>query len=67
MVLNARSHDPERKRRVRIIEINQDSVLIDGNHPQAGKAIDLALNLISIDSTSETNRRKPQIDTGGES
>jgi FKBP-type peptidyl-prolyl cis-trans isomerase 2 len=50
MVLNARSHDPERKRRVRIVEIKPDSILIDGNHPQAGKSIDLAVNLISIDS-----------------
>ena len=55
------------RRRVRIVKINPDSLLVDGNHPLAGKVIELEVCLISIDSSSDANRTKPQFDMGGES
>jgi FKBP-type peptidyl-prolyl cis-trans isomerase 2 len=56
-----------RRRRVRIVKINPDSVLVDGNHPLAGKVVELEVCLVSIDSSPNTNRTKPQFDIGGES
>jgi FKBP-type peptidyl-prolyl cis-trans isomerase 2 len=56
-----------RRRRVRIVKIDLDSVLVDGNHPLAGKVVEIEVCLISIDSSSNANRRKPQFDMGGES
>jgi FKBP-type peptidyl-prolyl cis-trans isomerase 2 len=56
-----------RRRRIRIVKINPDSVLVDGNHPLAGKVVELEVSLISIDSSSDANRSKPQFDMGGES
>jgi len=37
-----------RRRRVRVFEINLDSVLVDGNHPLAGKVIVLDIMLLSL-------------------
>ena len=54
-----------RRQRVRVVEINPDSVTVDGNHPLAGKVIELEVNLISLDSSSNTNKQKPQFDLGG--
>ena len=54
-----------RRERVRVVEINSDSVTVDGNHPLAGKVIELEVNLISVDSSSNANKRKPQFDLGG--
>jgi len=55
------------RRRVRVVKIGPDSVLLDGNHPLAGKVVELEICLISIDSSSDANRSKPQFDMGGES
>jgi peptidylprolyl isomerase len=54
-----------RRRRVTVVEIRPDSVLVDGNHPLAGKVIELEVVLISLDSSSNANKEKPQFDTGG--
>lgn len=54
-----------RRQSFRIIEINAESVTVDGNHPLAGQVIELEVNLISLDSSSNTNKRKPQFDLGG--
>jgi peptidylprolyl isomerase len=56
-----------RRRRVRVVKIGPRSVLVDGNHPLAGKVVELEICLISIDSSSDANRSKPQFDMGGES
>ena len=56
-----------RRRRVRVVKINPNSVMLDGNHPLAGKVVELEICLISIDSSSDANRSKPQFDMGGES
>jgi FKBP-type peptidyl-prolyl cis-trans isomerase 2 len=53
------------RRRVRIVEIHGESVTVDGNHPLAGKIIQLEVNLISVDRSSNANKRKPQFDLGG--
>jgi FKBP-type peptidyl-prolyl cis-trans isomerase SlyD len=67
MQLNARNAKSASKRKVRIVELKPDSVVVDGNHPCAGRPIRLEMFLVSIDSSSEANRSKPQFDNGGES
>jgi FKBP-type peptidyl-prolyl cis-trans isomerase 2 len=66
MVLTLRSPDSVRGRRVRIVKLNTNSVLVDGNHPRAGRHVNLAVYLVSVDSSSEANSSQPQFDTGGE-
>jgi peptidylprolyl isomerase len=56
-----------RRRRVTVVEIRPRSVVVDGNHPLAGKVIELEITLISVDSSSNANRAKPQFNVGGES
>jgi FKBP-type peptidyl-prolyl cis-trans isomerase 2 len=55
-----------RRQRVRIVEIHADSVVVDGNHPLAGKIIELEVNLISLDSSPNANKQNPQFDLGGQ-
>ena len=55
-----------RRQRVTVVEIRSDSVIVDGNHPLAGMVIELEVMLISLDSSSDANRSKPQFDRGGE-
>ena len=40
---------------------------MDGNHPLAGKVINLEVYLLSLDSSSNANQTKQQFDMGGES
>ena len=54
-----------RRERVRVVKINSDSVTVDGNHPLAGKVIELEVNLISLDSSPNANKQKPQFDLDG--
>jgi peptidylprolyl isomerase len=55
------------RRRVTVVEIHSDLVTVDGNHPLAGKVVKLEFSLLSLDSSANANRRKPQFDMGGES
>jgi FKBP-type peptidyl-prolyl cis-trans isomerase 2 len=55
------------RRKVRIVELKQESVVIDGNHPRAGRPVNLAMYLLSVDASSETNQSKPQLNSGDES
>jgi peptidylprolyl isomerase len=42
-----------RRRRVRVVEVRPDTVLVDGNHPLAGEAMEVELQLISLTPSSE--------------
>jgi peptidylprolyl isomerase len=55
-----------RRERVRIVKIGPDSVTVDGNHPLAGKVVELEISLLSLDSSSNANKQKPQFDLGGQ-
>jgi peptidylprolyl isomerase len=55
-----------RRRRVTVVEIRPDSVIVDGNHPLAGKVVELEVSLLSLDSSSNSNQQKPQFDLGGQ-
>lgn len=55
------------RRRVTVVEIGPDLVTVDGNHPLAGKVVELEISLLSLDSSANANRGKPQFDMGGES
>jgi peptidylprolyl isomerase len=48
-----------RRRRVTVVEIRLDSVLVDGNHPLAGKIIELEVTLISLVSSHNANPNRP--------
>ena len=56
-----------RRRLVTVIEVRPNSVVVDGNHPLAGKAVVLEITLISVDSSPNANAGKPQFEVGGES
>jgi peptidylprolyl isomerase len=56
-----------RRRRVTIVEISPDAIVVDGNHPLAGLVIELEVGLLSLDSSAHANQRKQQFDMGGES
>lgn len=55
-----------RRRRVTVVEITPDAVVVDGNHPLAGKFVVVEVNLLSLDSSADANVSKPQFDIGGE-
>jgi peptidylprolyl isomerase len=57
----------ELPRRVTVVEIRPEGVIVDGNHPLAGKVINLEVYLLSLDSSSNANQTKQQFDMGGES
>ena len=46
-----------RRRRVTVVEIRPDSVIVDGNHPLAGKVVELEVSLLSLDSSANANKR----------
>lgn len=64
--LTAISKVSRRRRRVRVVEIKPHGVVVDGNHRLAGKTIEMAITLVSVDSSSDANKRRPQFDLGGE-
>ena len=53
------------RRRVKVVEIKPFSVVVDGNHPLAGKVLNVEIRLISLKQSS-ANKDKPQQDLGGE-
>lgn len=64
--VNARSG---RRRRVRVVELQPSTVLVNGNHPLAGQAVDVEVVLISLDSspTARPNQAPFEIDRDGAS
>jgi peptidylprolyl isomerase len=40
--------DSGRRRRVQVVEIKSDTVVVDGNHPLAGKVLEIELQLVSL-------------------
>jgi FKBP-type peptidyl-prolyl cis-trans isomerase SlyD len=61
MRLNARSSDSSQARRVRIVELRRDTVVVDGNHPDAGRKVTFEIRLLAVASASEI-----EFDNGGE-
>ena len=41
-----------RRRRVQVVEIKPDTVVVDGNHPLAGKVLEVEVQLVSLHSSS---------------
>ena len=46
-----------RQRRVAILELKPDTVVVDGNHPLAGEILDVQLQLISLDPSAAGARK----------
>lgn len=65
--LSALSTRSGRQRRVRVVEISPQVVKVDGNHLLAGQIIELDVQLISVDQSSEACRSTPPGDVGGAS
>lgn len=65
--LTAKLRTTGQRQVVRIVQIRPDSVIVDGNHPLAGKVVTLEVRVISVDSSANANRSNPQFDVGGES
>jgi len=65
--LTAKLRSTGRRRVVRVVRLKPDSVIVDGNHPLAGKVVTLAIQLISVDASANANQSSPQVDAGGES
>ncbi len=53
------------RRQVKVVEIKPNSVIVDGNHPLAGKVLKLEIRLISLEQ-SPAHKDKPKQDLGGE-
>lgn len=53
------------RRRVKVLEVKRNSVVVDGNHPLAGRVLKLEILLVSL-TQSPANRDKPQQDLGGQ-
>ncbi len=64
--LSALSAMTGRRRSARIVKLGPRSVIVDGNHPLAGKVIELTVRMLSVDSSPEANRSQLQGDTGSE-
>lgn len=47
-----------RRRRVTVVEITADYVIVDGNHPLAGKVIELEVQLMAVNSSGNGKPRK---------
>jgi peptidylprolyl isomerase len=46
-----------RRRQVRVVDIKSDSVVVDGNHPLAGKTLRVEIQLISLKSAGADTRK----------
>jgi FKBP-type peptidyl-prolyl cis-trans isomerase 2 len=55
------------RERMRVVEIKDDVLIVDSNHPLAGQVIELDVLLISVDPSAHANESRPQFDVGGES
>src|SRR5437870_1506802 len=54
-----------RRRRVTVVEVKPHSVVVDGNHPLAGKVVELDVVLVSVNSPTNVKRGKQRPDSGG--
>jgi peptidylprolyl isomerase len=54
-----------RRRQVQVVQIRPETVVVDGNHPLAGKLLEVELQLVSLRSSS-TGNGETQHDLGGE-
>ena len=54
-----------RRRRVKVVEIRPDMVVVDGNHPLAGKVLELQVQLVSLNCLA-ADSGGAQYDAGGE-
>ena len=55
-----------RRRRVTVVEIKADCVIVDGNHPLAGKVIELEVRLLALNSLGNGKPQKATRNAGGE-
>ena len=53
------------RQRVKIVQVKRNSVVLDANHPLAGKVLDIEIELVEL-KQSKANQDKPQFDVGGE-
>jgi peptidylprolyl isomerase len=49
--------DSGRRRRVQVLQIKPETVVVDGNHPLAGKVLEVEVQLVSLDPSSSIRRK----------
>lgn len=54
-----------RRRRVKVVQIKRNAIVVDANHPLAGKVLDVEIELIEL-VHSQPNKAKPQLGVGGD-
>jgi peptidylprolyl isomerase len=54
-----------RRRRIRIVQLKRTSVVVDANHPLAGKVLEVEIRLLAL-RPSRANQEKLPFDLGGE-
>jgi len=54
------------RERMRVVEIKEDVLIVDGNHPLAGEVLELDVMLISVDPSAHANKERQQFEMGGE-
>lgn len=54
------------RRRVRIVAIRADAVVVDGNHPLAGRAVEIELTLLSLVPADQFPSADPRFVLAGE-
>jgi FKBP-type peptidyl-prolyl cis-trans isomerase 2 len=64
--LTAKLRSTGRRQVVRIVRINPDSVIVDGNHRLAGKAVTLDVQLLSVNASVDSDHSSPQSDENGD-
>lgn len=56
----------QRRRKVRIVEVRSNSIIVDGNHPLAGKSVEVEFQLLLHESSSARTVGSRKHDLGGE-
>jgi FKBP-type peptidyl-prolyl cis-trans isomerase 2 len=57
--LSSRATDSDRRRRVQVVEIKPAAVVVDGNHPLAGKVLEVEVQLVSLHSPAGDGQDTP--------
>lgn len=50
--LSSRSRNSDRRQRVQIVDVQPTAITVDGNHPLAGKVLEVELQLVALNSSA---------------
>jgi FKBP-type peptidyl-prolyl cis-trans isomerase 2 len=64
--LTSGSRTSDRRRRVQVVDIKPAAVVVDGNHPLAGKVLEVEVQLVSLNSLSADGQHESDDDRNPE-